>query len=158
MKTLKLFSLIGLVLFGTTITSCKKKGCMDKDSDNYDPDAEKSDGSCSFRYATSVFVATPTNGGYDPIDGPELYVKFAKHTSSAWQLSTQGADSYSASLSVGSIQFTNETWDYEIWDYDSLDPDDLIATGSINPLTQGSAGSITSAGNGISITFNYTLK
>lgn len=138
-----------------TLQSCKKKGCTDKNSDNYDPDAEKSDGSCVFRYATGVQVSTPTSVGYDPFDGPDLYVKFAKKTSSTWDYVTNtGADNYSSSLSVPSnIMFTNEDWECEIYDYDTADPDDLIMTGTFNPLK-----TLTLTGSGVSITFQYTTK
>ena len=41
-----------LVLSTTTFVSCKKEGCTDKDSGNYDSEAKDDDGSC--RYEGSV--------------------------------------------------------------------------------------------------------
>lgn len=160
MKTKKLILLIGIMIFSTSaFTGCKQKGCTDRDSDNYDPDAEKSDGSCVYRYCSGIQVTTPTSVGYDPVDGPELYVHFAKASSANWDnLSSQGADSYSSLLSSPSVQFTNENWQFEIFDYDSMDPDDLIITGTFNPLEQGSGGNITISGSGVIITFKYTTK
>lgn len=48
MKVFK-FLTIGLALIGTTtLTSCKKEGCIDSDGINYDSDAKKDDGSCTY--------------------------------------------------------------------------------------------------------------
>lgn len=138
-----------------TIQSCKQKGCMDKDADNYSSYAEKSDGSCAFRYATGVQVSTPTNGNYDILSGPDIYVRFAKSSSPNWDYYTNtSADSYSTSLTVPlDIMFTNEDWVFEIYDYDDLDAHDLILFGTFNPLE-----TLTLTGSGVSITFQYTTK
>jgi hypothetical protein len=51
------FILASLVLISGTFTSCKKKeGCTDKTALNYDPDAEKDDGSC--QYCTDCDTST----------------------------------------------------------------------------------------------------
>lgn len=42
----KLFLLLGLVLL--TATSCKKEGCTDQDATNFESEAKKDDGSCSY--------------------------------------------------------------------------------------------------------------
>lgn len=66
MKT-KNVLLIAIVLLGMTVSNCKKekvKGCMDKDSKNYNSAAEESDGSCKYEgqvvfwynQATSTFL------------------------------------------------------------------------------------------------------
>ena len=44
LKTLVIFSLIGGV--AVTSTSCKKKGCTSETATNFDPEAQKDDGSC----------------------------------------------------------------------------------------------------------------
>jgi len=148
------FAILALFAFN----SCKQKGCMDKNSDTYDQDAEKDDGSCTYRYSSGITISVPVTN-WDPFDGPDLYVKFAKTSSSTWDYtSSTGSDAYSCSLTVPSAMFTNESWDYEIYDYDTLDPDDLVASGSFNPLTSGSGGNITLTGSGITLTFQYILK
>ncbi|MBK9672320.1 MAG: hypothetical protein IPP56_11155 [Bacteroidetes bacterium] len=159
MKKIKRLTFAILLLTSTIYVGCKKKGCTDKNADNYESDAEKSDGSCAFRYSSAIEVTTPTNGNYDPFDGPDLFVQFAKKSSSTWDYkSGTGSDSYSTSLTTPSVMFTNEEWQYELYDYDVLDPNDLIANGTFNPLTAGSDGKITLTGSGITVNFQYATK
>lgn len=48
MKSFKLLS-IGLLVVGATFfTSCKKEGCTDRDSINFNPDANKDNGTCQY--------------------------------------------------------------------------------------------------------------
>ena len=51
------------LLLAFTLNSCGKKGCMDKDSNNYDPEATKDDGSCTYDPANKyvgTYIATDT--------------------------------------------------------------------------------------------------
>jgi len=48
MKTLKILSFGLLILSATVFTSCKKEGCTDSDSINYDADAKTDDASCQY--------------------------------------------------------------------------------------------------------------
>ena len=61
--------LFGLLILGTvSMTGCKKEGCTDPDSVNYDVDAKKSDGSCQFEgesvlwYGQAVSTALVADG------------------------------------------------------------------------------------------------
>jgi hypothetical protein len=57
-KQITTHSLVAMMLIGgvgATATSCKKKGCTDSTATNYDADAKKDDGSCTFP------DPTPTN-------------------------------------------------------------------------------------------------
>lgn len=48
-KTAKNILTLGLIAgFALTFNSCKKKGCMDTNADNYMEDAKKDDGSCTY--------------------------------------------------------------------------------------------------------------
>tara|TARA_B110000908_G_scaffold165482_1_gene215019 strand:- start:258 stop:710 length:453 start_codon:yes stop_codon:yes gene_type:complete len=40
--------LLAAILAVGTVTSCKKKGCIDANADNYSTEAKKDDGSCSY--------------------------------------------------------------------------------------------------------------
>lgn len=62
MKTQKLF-LIATILFSISFASCKKvEGCKDRDSINYNPDAEVDDGSCEYK-GSYVFWVNTLNAG-----------------------------------------------------------------------------------------------
>jgi hypothetical protein len=156
MKKIKLLSVIGIVFFLTsTFTGCKKKGCTDKNSDYYDPKAEKSDDHCVFRYSSGIKI-TPPIGIYLPNDGGSLFVKFAKKSSSNWDyVSSLGADSSLVSLTVPLVMFTNEDWKFELYEHDGTD---LLISGTFNPLTQGSNGSIILTFDKKIITFKYIIK
>ena len=53
--------LIGFVIIGgVTISSCKKKGCIDSNADNYSTEAKKDDGSCT--YPVINMTAAGTSG------------------------------------------------------------------------------------------------
>jgi len=48
MRSIKFFTL-GLLIVGSTfLTSCKKEGCTDLNSKNYNADAKKDDGTCQY--------------------------------------------------------------------------------------------------------------
>ncbi len=58
MKTAKL-SLLILLACTVSLSSCKKKGCMDADASNYNEKAKKDDGSCTFKPVITVVGANP---------------------------------------------------------------------------------------------------
>ncbi len=141
-----------------SLSSCKKEGCTDIDADNYDSSAEKSS-VCKFRYGNNVTVYTPASVNYDPLDAPDLYMRFAKSSSSSWDYTTTTvSNSNSLSATFTDFLFGNEQWDFEVYDYDTLDADDLVCSGSFNPLTDGKDGAITIVANGCTVTFKYSVK
>lgn len=161
MKKLSLIPALGMsLLLILTFVSCKKKGCMDNDADNYSSSAEKSDGSCMYRYASAVEISAPSSINYDPFDAPDLYIRYAKSNSANWDyVSNTGSNSYFENFTLTPDKFTNEDWVFEVYDYDSIDPDDLILTGTFNPVTDGGDGNITiTNSNGVSVSFKYLRK
>ncbi|HEY0031324.1 MAG TPA: hypothetical protein VGC65_11235 [Bacteroidia bacterium] len=162
-------NLLLTLLFALTITvttSCRKKGCTNRDADNYEENAKKDDGSCMCRYASAVRIdAIPaTNGSGSSWDfgAPDLYVRFSKSSSPTWDyvtnIASDAATPASLILPSGDIKFTNENWQFQIVDYDTPDPDDIIFSGTFNPLSNGGSGNIVVTGTGVSLTFIYTTK
>jgi hypothetical protein len=168
MRSTTLFAVIAAALFLLTATSCKRvSGCTDVNAENYNQDAEKDDGSCRCRYASAVRIddvhATDGAGNaWDPFSAPDLYVRFAKASSSKWDYVTSVDDEATMPSSLilpnGGAQFTNESWQFEIVDKDSPDADDVIYSGTFNPITSGGTGSISIVQGAISITFQYDIK
>jgi len=70
LKTLVIFSLIGGI--AVTSTSCKKKGCTDESASNYDPDAQKDDGSCTDPGPQNA--SEPTNPQPQPQDADAVLI------------------------------------------------------------------------------------
>ncbi len=141
------------------LTSYKKKGCTDINADNYDSSAEKST-TCYFRYGKTVAVIAPNSINYDPLDAPDLFIVFAKSSSPQWDYATPVVDnsySFTANFNVEHM-FTDEQWDYEVYDQDTFDEDDLVCSGSFNPLKDGKDGKIIIFNGGVEIQFPYSAK
>lgn len=160
--------LFPMLLIFLATSSCKKeKGCTDLDADNYKSSAEKDDGTCKYRNAASVRIdATPSTDGsgaaWDPFSAPDLFVRFSKSSSTTWDNITNTVDEATLPASLilpnGDVKFTNENWQFQIVDADSPDDDDVIFSGTFNPLTNGGTGNVVVTGTGVSITFIYTVK
>lgn len=158
-----LFAIVTVLSF----SNCGRRGCTDIDADNYDDGAKRDDGDCMYRFASGINVnAFPTLDGngnlWDPTGGPDVYVRFAKQSSATWDyVSSTASDSYAPTslLVSGGIKFTNEDWQFQLMDYDWPSADDVIASGTFNPVTTGGGGSITVlTSNGSSVTFQYSLN
>jgi hypothetical protein len=161
---------LSVVFFLTTVavftTSCdKKEGCTDIQADNYDSEAKENTG-CQYRYVTTIDIsnvptANPAGTEWD-IDGsgPELKLNFGKNTSSGYDYTTNSvSDAFATSLTpISNIQFTNETWKYQLVDEDLLSSDEVIASGTFNPISQGGNSIITISNGSISLTFHYKLQ
>lgn len=162
MKSVKFLTIAILIIGASALLSCKKKGCKDIDGDNYNSLAEKS-GTCYYRYSktlSTVSVTTQSSVNYDPFDAPDLYIKFAKSSSPNWDYSTsEFSNSYSFTANFADeFKFTNEQWDYVVYDYDTVDPDDLVCSGTFNPIKDGSDGNIVISNNGCVIKLPYSVK
>ena len=58
MKNLRFLTLAVVVASVSFLSSCKKKGCTDKDGINYNADAKKDDGSCKYAPVNEKFYGT----------------------------------------------------------------------------------------------------
>lgn len=159
MKNLRFLTLALVLISVPFITSCKKKGCLDSDAANYDSSAEKSS-TCYFRYGYEVTVIAPSNVNYDPFDAPDLYIRFAKNASPQWDFITTVVDNsyFLTATFANEFLFTNEQWVFEVWDKDTFDSDDLVCSGSFNPLEDGSDGLIVVFNSGVEVRFKYSEK
>ena len=94
---------------------------------------------------------------WDLTTAPDMYLKYAKTSSAEWDyVSGTLVDSYSLIWTLDeSNLMTNESWDFQVWDADIIGSDELMITGSFNPLDDGAL--IYSNGNG-SIEFEYTTR
>lgn len=54
-------SVLIILIVGFTITSCKKKGCIDSDADNYNSEAVKDNGTCSYNGSVMFWYLEPTS-------------------------------------------------------------------------------------------------
>ncbi len=156
-----------LLSTGTVFTtSCtKKEGCTDIQANNYDSDAKKNVG-CQYRFASTIDISNvpttnPAGTEWDiDLSGPDLKLNFGKNSNSGFDNSTNViSDVFATSLTpISNIQFTNETWKYQLIDVDLLSSDEVIATGTFNPVSQGGNNIITITNGSISITFHYTVQ
>ncbi len=164
---IRMISILLLSLFLTGLNSgCKdKEGCTDINADNYNRDAEKNSG-CVYRYSSSIEVsnvpnmnAAGTNWDADGT-GPDLKVNFGKSMGNEFEFTTNTSmNSSSASLvPASSIQFTNETWKYELVDEDLLSGNEIIASGTFNPVDEGESNIIRITTGNIIIQFKYNIK
>jgi len=80
--TTKIFYLPVLALFigALTLTSCKKEGCTDNDALNYDSEADKDDGSCTYPDPEPV----PSEPFFVKVDGSEFQENDISTSISAW--------------------------------------------------------------------------
>jgi len=160
-----LISMFCLSLTILNVGCIKKEGCMDRNADNYDPDAKKS-ATCIYRYAASIDISnvptTNASGGQWDADGSaaDLKVNFGKNSNSGYEFTTNTSDnSLSASLAPASnVQFTNEEWKYQLVDDDLITNNEVIASGTFNPLAQGGSNVISLNNGGITLKFKYTTR
>jgi hypothetical protein len=159
MKKNQFLVIMLFLLSAVFFSSCKKKGCTDINADNYDSSAEKS-GTCYFRYGKTVAVIAPNSVNYDPLDAPDLFIRFAKTSSPQWDYTTPVVnDSYSFTANFNNeYLFTNEEWSYEVYDEDTFDPNDLVCSGTFNPLKDGTDGKVVIFNGGVEIQFPYSVK
>lgn len=107
------FTIIAICLVAMPLTSCKKKGCIDPTATNYNENAKKDDGSCT--YATPTPTATPTVPFTAKVDGVEFVEDAINASVSAWSqtLTIEGVKSngkyvkisFPATITAGTYSF-----------------------------------------------------
>ena len=156
MKTKINILLIASVLV-ISLSSCKKKGCMDSEAMNYSASAEKSDGSCNYLYLSEI--SANVNSSFS-LFAPDLYVNYGKASNTAtWDYTTIVKDNqYNTTWDVTDIRMYNESWDFVLKDQD-ITSDETVLAGDFNPINDRNSSNqvILSGGNG-NITFKFKVK
>ncbi len=153
------FAGLGMLI---AVSSCKKEGCKDPNADNYDSKATEST-ACYYRYANNVVIHSfptqkPDNTDWDGGSGPDIRVEFSRQATTGYDYSSSTKDDVTGpgSFDIPSgIQFTRETWKYVVIDDDGIGDDDIMATGTFNPLTSGSNGKISITNGSLSMDIEY---
>ncbi len=140
-------------------TSCKKKGeeeaeaqkvggCTDSDSPFYKSGLNFDDGSCKYAKVTEVqvvnFPEKDNGSSWDwPSGDADLYVQLkpvaeADYTnffsSKGNEITNAVFNSVNPWVTAVQFQLTNADWYYEVMDHDATSADDVVATGTFNPL------------------------
>jgi hypothetical protein len=111
MKIAKL-SLFILLAGTVSLTSCKKKGCMDADATNYNEKAKKDDGSCTFQPVITVVGANPATVSVGSTYSDAGATAFVKNegavtvTTDLSQVNTSSAGSFTVTYSASNTNGT----------------------------------------------------
>lgn len=149
-----------LPLFALTLfaTACKKNesedeklgGCTDKDSPFYEKGLDFDDGSCKYAKVTEVevhnFPEKDNGSNWDVAVNvkADIYFKIKPVSATNYDdyFSSEGSQINNATHNevhpwTSAIQFklTSEDWYWELMDDDDTSADDVIATGTFNPIS-----------------------
>lgn len=125
MKNTRILSigLIGLMVIGTTFTSCRKKGCTDSAATNYDAKAKKDDGTCEYPVAATdsgYHVMLKFSHNYDGTDVTPSDFNDIKYTN---QLGTNHSITHMQYL-ISDVRFYTADGDSIVFDgYNFIDFD-----------------------------------
>jgi hypothetical protein len=147
LKTLIVF----IILLG--VARCRNEGCMDIDAVNYNPNANKNDGLCSYRYLSAVIVnkipliepgtRTPFEWDAD-YEGtnPDLKFYIKMQQNQMWEIETNVAIDNSSYPFMWKIDILknhylhwNQTYNFILADEDFVGMDTILA-GSFIHATQ----------------------
>lgn len=149
--------ILPLLAFSLFATACKKKdgeeekigGCTDKDSPFYEKGLDFDDGTCKYAFVTEVevhnFPELDNGSSWDwPSGKADIYFKLKPVSASDYTnyFTSESNDIGNAThndvnewTSATQFQLTNEDWYWELMDKDDTSADDVIATGTFNPLS-----------------------
>lgn len=124
-----------------TFPACKEKGCRNINAVNFDADAVKEDGSCEFLMVQEIKVnSIPSlntdSTEWDTESTPDLLIVIYRESDpEAEKSNTLFNATLPGSLTFSSnVILTDEKWKYQLYDYDIPGPDQLISSGSFNPI------------------------
>lgn len=159
-KTVK-SSILAILVIGLVTSSCKKDdensgeagGCMDVNSPHYSSTVTYDNGTCEFLYVTDYEVTNYEDVDWDLLINvdADLYIKVKRQSSSSWEFSSNTIDNADPNTvqiwsAPNQFQLLNETYVWELYDEDNppIDEDDVMASGTFNPVTSGNNGIVVS--------------
>jgi hypothetical protein len=157
----KLFTLLfipGALILGS---SCKKYGCTDPDSANYDAKANENQ-ACKYYLANGVAInniaeLNDSGSTWDQGSQPDLYAKIYASDNSVSYKSELVTDYLSHYLPTDDFKLTDKTWKLELWDSDAPNTDKMIFSGEFNPVKDGKDDKIPVKGEKADLTLQYFI-
>ena len=184
----RILQITGLVFLAIGITlgsSCKKtfpprpevkptpapnSGCNDRDSPNYDPNAE-GNGDCQYVYVTSYEISyypSQDNGsdwdfGFGSATNADLILNIGYNGEDvlifqSTEKTNQNPGAPAIWQEPRQLKLRNEIYRWDLWDYDATSPNDPIASGTFNPLDELDNGNITLQSGGTQLVIHYIIK
>ena len=163
MKITVKHSILAILVIVFITSSCKKEveeeisseigGCMDINSPLYSSAATFDDGTCEFLYVTDYEVMNYEDVDWDLLINvdADLYIKVKREGASSWEFSSNTIDNADPNTvqtwsAPNQFQLMNETYVWELYDADNppFDEDDVMTSGTFNPVTSGANGIVVS--------------
>jgi hypothetical protein len=126
MKT-KFIFLSVIVALSTTLSSCKKEGCIDKDATNYSSEAKKDDGSCNFEgrvvlwYGQTTSTELQNDGATSLTFYVDGQVVGSTATSVYWTTGPDCGKNGSITITKGLSNAKNKSYTYSVKDQDDFE-------------------------------------
>lgn len=146
-------------------------GCTDIDSPLYSSSANTDDGSCQYAYTSGYEITyhlADDNGsdwdyGFGNSTKADLILKIKEQGATSYmfegdEISNQDPTAAANWAAPSPVKLKNKTYEWELYDYDATSPDDLISSGTFNPITSASNGTITTVAGGSQLKISYTLQ
>jgi hypothetical protein len=156
---------------GTTGGGTTVNGCTDADSPLYNSSATADDGSCQFAYTSgyeiTYYPALDNGSTWDYLVNTDadllLTIKEQGASSFIFNSDTDRRDNQDPSTPANwtaptSVKLENKTYEWELYDHDSGSPNDLISSGTFNPINLANSGTITTTAGGSQLKITYNLQ
>jgi len=167
MKKINQLLFIALGVSAISLTSCKKEepetvdskigGCLDPDSPLYNANADFEDQSCLYAYVSAYEITfhPEEDGGSDwdflTNTDADLILRIKEEGATNWlfesaEISNQAHNVPAVWTAPINVKLLNQNYEWELVDYDATSSDDLVATGTFNPIDLANDGEIIASG------------